>query len=186
MENPEKLAKILFRYDNDPGTKDVSGSQDSIGITMPGINRFFYEKEKYWPSKFETISDLSVINWLEERLYMVTLWPRPADFVVLENTNISEDNVRRLTAAAELAWDGLTKKDIKNFAKGFNDSFDSQVRMFPRMMNGKIAKIIDNHKNKALSWKLSGAGGGGYLILISEKEITNAIRIKIRIKDYWI
>ena len=186
MENPEKLAKILFRYDNDPGTKDVSGSQDSIGITMPGINRFFYEKEKYWPSKFETISDLSVINWLEERLYMVTLWPRPADFVVLENTNISEDNVRRLTAAAELAWDGLTKKDIKNFAKGFNDSFDSQVRMFPKMMNGKIAKIIDNHKNKALSWKLSGAGGGGYLILISEEEIPNAIRIKIRIKDYWI
>jgi cytidyltransferase-like protein len=41
MENPEKLAKILFRYDNDPGTKDISGSQDSIGITMPGINRFF-------------------------------------------------------------------------------------------------------------------------------------------------
>ena len=96
MENPEKLAKILFRYDNDPGTKDVSGSQDSIGITMPGINRFFYEKEEYWPSKFETISDLSIIKWLEERLYMVTLWPRPADFVVLENTNISEDNVKRL------------------------------------------------------------------------------------------
>jgi cytidyltransferase-related domain len=87
MENPEKLAKILFRYDNDPGTKDVSGSQDSIGITMPGINRFFYDKENYWPSKFETITDLSIIKWLEERIYMVTLWPRPADFVVLENTN---------------------------------------------------------------------------------------------------
>ncbi len=186
MENPEKLAKILFRYDNDPGTKDVSGSQDSIGITMPGINRFFYESAKYWPSKFETISDLSVIKWLEERLYMVTLWPRPADFIVLENTNISEDNVRRLAAAAELAWDGLKKKDIKNFTAGFSASFDSQVRMFPKMMNGKIANIIDNHKNKALSWKLSGAGGGGYLILVSEEDIPNAIRIKIRIKDYWI
>jgi hypothetical protein len=44
MENPEKLAKILFRFDNDPGTKDVSGSQDSIGMCLPGINRFFYEK----------------------------------------------------------------------------------------------------------------------------------------------
>ena len=110
MENPEKLAKILFRYDNDPGTKDVSGSQDSIGITMPGINRFFYDKGKYWPSKFETISDLSIIKWLEERLYMVTLWPRPADFVVLENTNISDENVKRLTDAAEMAWDGLNKK----------------------------------------------------------------------------
>jgi cytidyltransferase-like protein len=186
MENPEKLAKILFRYDNDPGTKDVSGSQDSIGITMPGINRFYYEKEKYWPSRFETISDLSIIRWLEDRLYMITLWPRPAEFVVLENTNITSENVKRLTDAAEMAWDGLVRKDIKNFARGFSDSFSSQIRMFPKMMNDKIAKIIDTHRDKALSWKLSGAGGGGYLILISEEEIKNAIRVRIRIKDYWI
>jgi cytidyltransferase-like protein len=45
MENPEKLAKVLFRYDNDPGTKDVSGSQDSIGITIPGVNRFYYDRK---------------------------------------------------------------------------------------------------------------------------------------------
>lgn len=186
MENPEKLAKILFRYDNDPGTKDVSGSQDSIGITMPGINRFYYEKEKYWPSKFETITDLSIIKWLEDRLYMVTLWPRPADFVVLENTNISAENVNKLTAAAEMAWEGLNTKDIKRFSEGFTASFNSQIAMFPKMMNDKIARVIDMHRDKALAWKLSGAGGGGYLILISEEAIPNVIKVKIRIKDYWI
>ena len=186
MEDPEKLAKILFRYDNDPGTKDVSGSQDSIGISMPGINRFFYEKEKYWPSKFETITDLSIIKWLEDRLYMVTLWPRPADFVVLENTNITVDNVKRLTDAAEMAWEGLTNKNIKTFTNGFSASFNAQVKMFPKMMNDKITKAIDSYRDKVHSWKLSGAGGGGYLILISEEEIKNAIRVKIRIKDYWI
>ena len=186
LEKPEKLAKILFRYDNDPGTKDVSGSQDSIGITMPGINRFFYEKGEYWPSKFETITDLSTIKWLEERLYMVTLWPRPADFVVLENTNITEANVMNLTQAAELAWEGLKNKDIKTFSNGFASSFKAQITMFPKMMNSKVAKVIDEYRKTALAWKLSGAGGGGYLILISEKEIPNAIRVKIRVKDYWI
>ena len=186
MENPEKLAKILFRYDNDPGTKDVSGSQDSIGITMPGINRFYYEKGEYWPSKFETITDLSIINWLEERLYMVMLWPRPADFVVLEKTNISTENVIKLTSAAELAWEGLFRRNFEMFSKAFNDSFDSQIRMFPRMLNSKISAVIDKYRDKAKAWKLSGAGGGGYLILISEKEIRNTIKVKIRIKDYWI
>jgi|WetSurMetagenome_2_1015567.scaffolds.fasta_scaffold15450_2 cytidyltransferase-like protein len=186
MENPEKLAKILFRYDNDPGTKDVSGSQDSIGITMPGINRFFYDKGQYWPSRFETISDLSIIKWLEDRLFMITLWPRPADFVVLENTNISPDNVKSLSDAAEMAWDGLNKKDIRIFSEGFAASFKAQITMFPKMMNEKIGKAIDMHRDKALAWKLSGAGGGGYLIIISEEEIPNAIKVKIRKKDYWI
>jgi galactokinase/mevalonate kinase-like predicted kinase len=186
MENPEKLAKILFRYDNDPGTKDVSGSQDSIGITIPGVNRFYYDKEKYWPSRFETVSDLSVIKWLEDRLYMVTLWPRPAGFVVLENTNVTVENVMKLNEGAEMAWEGLIKKDIALFTKGFTASFNSQITMFPKMINEKIAGVIDSYRDTALSWKLSGAGGGGYLILISEKVIPNAIKVRIRIKDYWI
>ncbi len=111
LEKPEKLAKTLFRYDNDPGTKEVSGSQDSIGITMPGINKFFYDKGKYWPSKFETISDLKTIKWLEDRLYMLTLWPRPDGYNVLSDTDINTGNVKKLTEAAEVAWDGLTARD---------------------------------------------------------------------------
>lgn len=186
LEKPEKLAKTLFRYDNDPGTKEVSGSQDSIGITMPGINRFFYDRGKYWPSEFETISDLKTIKWLEDRLYMLTLWPRPEGYNVLNDTHISTDNVRKLTEAADLTWEGLISMDFEKFTEGFLDSFHSQIHMFPKMMNPEIEKIIGQFKGKAKAWKLSGAGGGGYLIMISEEEIPNAFRIKIRVKDLWL
>src|SRR5674536_30443 len=97
---------------------------------------------------------------IRDRLYMITLWPRPADFIVLENTNISVDNVKSLTDASELAWDGLIHKDISSFARGFSASFSAQLKMFPKMMNEKTSKVIDNHRDKALAWKLSGAGGG--------------------------
>ncbi len=182
-EKPEKLAKMLFRYDNDPGTKVISGSQDSIGITMPGINKFYYEKGKYWPVKFETISDLAAIRWLEDRLFMVTLGPRPADFDVLNETFINTENVMKLADAADLAWSGLVEKNIRKFSKGFLDSFHAQVRMFPKMVNREIEKVIDHYKGEALAWKLSGAGGGGYLIFISETEIPNSFKIKIRIPE---
>lgn len=186
LEKPEKLAKTLFRYDNDPGTDVVSGSQDSIGITMPGINKFYYEKGKYWPSKFESVSDISTIKWLEDRLFMVTLWPRPADFNVLKETYINTENVKKLTEAADLTWEGLIEKNYRKFSKGFIDSFHAQIRMFPKMMNIDIEKVINLYKEKASAWKLAGAGGGGYLILISEKDIPNSFKIKIRIKDLSI
>ena len=35
-------------------------------------------------------------------------------------------------------------------------------------------------RTTALGWKLSGAGGGGYLTLFSEQPITGALRVKIR------
>jgi cytidyltransferase-like protein len=186
LEKPEKLAKMLFRYDNVPGAKEISGSQDSIGITMPGINRFYYEKEEYWPARFESVNDLETVRWLEERICMVTLWPRPQGFDVLRNTFINETNVRSLAEAADSAWQGLVKRDITLFTEGFKRSFEAQVKMFPAMMNGEIQKVIDSYRDKALAWKLAGAGGGGYLILLSESAIPNSFRIRVRLRELGV
>jgi hypothetical protein len=48
-DNVEKLAKMLFAFDNPPGTKEISGSQDSIGIIYPGLAKADYDGE-YWLS----------------------------------------------------------------------------------------------------------------------------------------
>ena len=48
------------------------------------------------------------------------------------------------------------------------------------MVNDLIIKQIDEYKTKALGWKLSGAGGGGYLVLVSDIPVPNAIQIRIR------
>jgi len=63
------------------------------------------------------------------------------------------------------------------------DSFHAQTAMFPAMINKEIEKAIDQFRDKALGWKLSGAGGGGYLVLLSEIPLENTIRIKIRRKE---
>lgn len=177
--HPEKLAQLLFHYENEPGRKEISGAQDAIGICMPGLNRHYYNN-KYWPEKIETIADHDTLSWLEKHLSLVLLWPRPANTNLLNETYITEENVRKLAEAADLCWDGIIAKDIRMFTEGIRRSFEAQTQMFPAMVPPEVAKAIDSYKDKALAWKLAGAGGGGYLALVSETPVENAIRIKIR------
>jgi cytidyltransferase-like protein len=179
LEKPEKLAEILFHYENKPGNKIISGAQDSIGICVPGLSRHFYSG-KYWPEKIEKIYEEEILNWLEDHIYLVTLWPRPDGTDLLTNTNISKENIKVLTTASDLCWDAILNKDIKAFGTAFLESFNAQVKMFPNMVNKEIETAINKYKDDALAWKLSGAGGGGYLVLVSEKPIKNAMKVKIR------
>lgn len=52
--------------------------------------------------------------------------------------------------------------------------------MFPKMVDAGILRTIERYRDQALGWKLSGAGGGGFLILVAEQSIAGAFQIKIR------
>lgn len=180
--NREKLALTLFCFENPPGTKYVSGSQDSLGIVMPGLNRLHYTGD-FWPSEIESILDNGTLSWLEKHLWLVPLYPRHGDYDVLSETNITIENAKKLSLAALSAWDAIRAKDIQKLGKAVKDSFDAQILMYPHMVNIDIFKVLDKYKDKALGWKLSGAGGGGYLTFVSEIPIENAIQIRIRRGD---
>ena len=179
LEKPEKLAEMLFRFENEPGRSLISGAQDSIGICVPGLVRHYYNGV-YWPETIERVNDEDILNWLEEHLYLVTLWPRPEGTDLLTNKNVTKPGIARLTKAADGCWDAIMRKDLPAFGKAVTDSFEAQVAMFPNMTNDKIQKVIDHYKNTTLGWKLSGAGSGGYLALVSEKPVENAMKLKIR------
>jgi cytidyltransferase-like protein len=175
----EKLAKTLFCFENPPGTKYVSGSQDSLGITMPGLNNFYYEGG-YWPSEIKSATDPDILNWIEERLWMIPLYPRLDNYDVLAETNIDEKGAKRLAAAADKCWEALLAKDAKLVGEAMSESFEAQIVMFPNMVTPEILKQIEGFKANVLGWKMSGAGGGGYLIFFSEAPLENAIQIRIR------
>jgi len=175
----EKIAKILFCYDNPPGTKTISGSQDSIGLVFPGLAYAYYEGE-YWPSRIEQRLDESLLQFVESSIYLVSLGPRFGDYDVMANTHCNRENAKALADAADGHWQAILDRDIVRFGKTMREVFEAQVALFPNTMNERVAAIIDEYRDSALGWKLSGAGGGGYMVLVSEKPIPGAVRVVAR------
>jgi cytidyltransferase-like protein len=175
----EKLARTLFCFENPPGTKYVSGSQDSLGIVLPGLNRLYYNND-YWPSQINSVHDDDVLSWLEERIWMVPLYPRKDSFEVLSEVNINEQDALALSSAAETFWNAVMKKDAEAAGKAMTAGYEAQTAMFPLMVTDDMTVQLKAYQQHAYGWKVSGAGGGGYLIFFSEKALSNAIQIRIR------
>ncbi len=97
---------------------------------------------------------------------------------MLADTQITPAGAQALSAAAEGAWGSALQRDLPAFGQHFRESFEAQIEMFPHMVDGEILHLIDPYREQALGWKLSGAGGGGYLVLVAEEPIAGAIRIR--------
>ncbi len=177
--DPEKLAQILFSYDNPPGTQTVSGSQDAIGIVMPALNYAYYEGE-YWPTRIESCDDDRALQFVERALTLIPLGPRGPEYDVLSDTRIDRDGAKALADAADDCWQALLALDLPAFGAAMRAGFEAQIAMFPHMMNDALAALIETHRDHALGWKVSGAGGGGYLILVAEGPIDGGFQIVAR------
>jgi hypothetical protein len=133
--NYEKLAKILFCYDNPPGTKVISGSQDSIGLVFPGLACAYYENN-YWPTRIEHRLDELLLRFVENALYLVPLGPRYAGYDVLTDTVINRERAKALADAADGHWESILNQDISLLGERC-EGFEAQV-MFPHMLNERV------------------------------------------------
>ena len=208
--DPEVLARLVFCFENHPEREDgiISGAQDSIGICVPGLCRHYYDNH-FWPEKIETCHEEDILCWLEEHLCMIPMFPRRPGCSVVEDKDITLEKVQHLAKAADDCWDAIMRKDLSGFASAFRASFEAQVAMFPGMVNPTIVgdvpavkvdpatgmaedgflptvqDYIDRYSQVpgVLGWKMPGAGGGGYLVLVCESRDAfpeGAIEVTIR------
>ncbi|MCR5184130.1 MAG: adenylyltransferase/cytidyltransferase family protein [Opitutales bacterium] len=177
----EKNAKILFCCENppDPNAKYVSGSQDAIGIVMPGLNRLDYDNG-FWPKQIVSVSDNELFKWMESHIYLVPLYPRRGEYNVYDGMQVNAPNAAALAEATRQVWTAINARDAKAWGAATTASFEAQIKMFPNMAPPDVREIIKKYEAGTLGHKISGAGGGGYLILISETPVANALRIRVR------
>ena len=176
--DPETLARLVFCFENHPERTGghISGAQDSIGICVPGLCRHWYNNH-FWPEKIEVCNEAAVLAWLESHLCLIPLEPRVPGCSIVVGKDITPAKVKDLADAADRCWTAIMAKDLKAFAASYLDSFHAQVAMFPAMVDPvsedgtplpSVQPMIDiwAADPDVLAWKLSGAGGGGYLALV--------------------
>ena len=81
-------------------------------------------------------------------------------------------------------------RDLARFADAYKASFNAQVAMFPAMIQPGVQEYINEYSamDYVLAWKMPGAGGGGYLVLVVSDRHTfieahpEAIELQIRRK----
>ena len=174
--NYKKNAKILFSCDNPPGSKYISGSQDSIGIIYPGIIKIYYDGE-YWPNKIENIVDEDICEWLEKMIYLVPLQERPENFNPIAIKNTEKSIIMELCEAGEKCWDAICSMNIVQLGESLIAQTETCRQILPYTTPDWMMDELVKHPCEGAMF--SGAGGGGYIICASSKEM-DGIKISIR------
>ena len=177
--DPIKNAKLLFGAENPPGSKYISGSQDHIGLFNPGISRLFYNGN-YWPEKIESTIDKEICNWLSTVLHLIPLKPRPNGYDPIGKKEITKEDIKELGNAGELCWQSILKKDVVGLGKSMSQTFFSWKKILPLTVPDNLMKEMETKYFPNYYGAITSGSGGGYVVVASEKEISGAIKIKIR------
>lgn len=178
--NKDFLSKVLFEAENmQSGLSYVSGSQDSYGIVYPGVNNLHYDRNEAIPGAISSILSEDILKWLEKQIRLIPLSPREKHYNVMVNANLTHNNVAGLSMASNFVWRAIESKETDMLGYWMKKSFMQQEKMFPSMVTPEIRSIMRKYDECSAGYKIAGAGGGGYLVVVGAHS-NLGLRIKIR------
>jgi cytidyltransferase-like protein len=172
-------AQLLFGAENPPYSEYISGSQDQIGLLVPGISRLYY-KGGFWPDKIDNCIDPGICDWLSEVIQLVPLDPRPVGYNPIAVRNLERKFVKELGDAGALCWESILKKDLFGLGKSMTTTFHAWRKILPNTVPDWLMNEMDSKYFPLYPGAITSGSGGGYVVIASEKEIEGAYRIKIR------
>jgi len=182
LTNLEENSRLLFNTENTYDNQYISGSEDHIGILYPGVTRTTYDGE-YWPKLIDNTQNEILISWLEKVIKLVKVPDRPDGFDPRSGGEILHDSyLKLLCESGELCWEAIHNRDIVMLGKAVSDSYKGKTGILPATRVVEIELIRTELLEVSYGVGITGAGGGGYLTVITENDIDNSIEPLIRIK----
>lgn len=166
------IANLAYQIER----KDIGlsgGKQDQYAATFGGFNFMeFYENDRV------IVNPLRIKSWILDELetsmvlYFTGVSRESAKIIdeqarnVVENKQTSIDAMHQLKADALVMKEALLKGEIQRFAKHLNKSWEAKKKMAHTITNQAIDEIYQAALDAgAISGKISGAGGGGFMML---------------------
>ncbi|HRX12078.1 MAG TPA: adenylyltransferase/cytidyltransferase family protein [Draconibacterium sp.] len=177
--DPVRNAQLLFGAENPPGSEYISGSQDHIGLLVPGVTRIDYNG-KFWPQNFENTVDPETCEWLSKVLHFAPLQPRPEGYNPILKKNLDPKIIKRLADSGVACYEAILKKSVKQLGESMKESFIAWSEMLPYTVPEWVMEEMKTNYFTKYSGAITSGSGGGYIVFPSEEEIEGTIKIKIK------
>ncbi|MEX0988196.1 MAG: adenylyltransferase/cytidyltransferase family protein [Bacteroidales bacterium] len=177
--DPIRNAQLLFGAENPPGSEYISGSQDHIGLMVPGISRLDYVGD-FWPGNIENTADPDTCEWLSEVLNFVPLQPRPKGYNPLLKKNLEPALIKKLGESGKKCYEAILKKDVQKLGESMKESFLAWSEMLPYTVPDWVMEEVKTNYFTKYSGAITSGSGGGYIVFPSSDKIEGTIKVKVR------
>jgi cytidyltransferase-like protein len=177
--NPIRNAQLLFGAENPPGSEYISGSQDHLGLLVPGISRLDYNGN-FWPFHIESTTDPEICEWLSNVLHFVPLQPRPEGYNPLLKKNLDKAIVKELGKSGEKCFEAILKKDSRLLGESMKETFIAWSKILPYTVPDWLMEEMQTNYFPKYSGAVTSGSGGGYVVFPSEEPVEGTLKIRIR------
>ena len=183
---PLELARELYREENRE-KQDPSGSQDMIGLLLPGVSRLDYDSNHergVFPVHIESSCDPEVARWIERIIQVVPVAQRPEGYSPLGEMNLEPSWVERLGRTGADCYRALVNGSLSGLARSMNDCMECWEAILPQTVRHPLIQVdlkglLRCYQDRYPGAMYSGCGGG-YLYVASEEHVPGSFRVQVR------
>jgi len=182
MVSAEKLAREACQIEIETLQKPI-GIQDQYIAAYGGLRFFdFTGSGEVGVERIDISPDAQrVLN--DNFLLFYTGISRRADSILQEQKNNIKDKLPELREIKQMAYQArqdLIAGDFDSFGKLLNQSWDLKKRLSRTVSNGEINELYESARRAgAIGGKITGAGGGGFLLLYVPYENQKSVRNRL-------
>ncbi len=184
MPNKMQLAKEAIAIEQDK-VKDTVGSQDQMAAAFGGLNHIQFLQNGEIIVNPMIIPNDRITEFNDNFMLFYTGIMRTASNVAESYVSNINDRKRQMRIMYDLVSEGMSilssGQDLAEFGNLLHEAWQVK-RSFSSLISNPVVDEIYEQARKAgaLGGKLSGAGGGGFMLLFVPKEAQTAVRQKLK------